>query len=303
MSDDDLGLWSRRAWTALETLHVPAYFSPEGREANEAIGLHPQLAYFPTRAAALGPVSAAVVEATFFVFAPRLVRLAVPACWTSASPERVLEARLVGVAGTLHRVLDPLLQEAGADALEEAVALARKACDGLSAPGRPLYAAHAAQPWPDDPLLALWHAATLVREHRGDGHVAALTVAGLSPLAAMWTYGLTGSGTSLRFLRRTRGWTDEEWAAAADQLREQGVVQDAEPADDGTPGGLEASGLVLTAAGEQLREELEATTDLAAIGAWQHLGIDGTRRLAELLRPMRRAIVASGALKAVLPRR
>ncbi len=302
MSDDDLGLWGRRAWTALETVHVPAYFSPEGRAAVEAIGLHPQLAYFPLRAAALGPVPADVVEAVFYVFAPRLVRTAVPSCWTTAPPERVLEARLAGVGATLHRILDPLLDDAGLAGLDEAVALARKACEGLSTPGRPLYAAHAAQPWPDDPLLALWHAATLVREHRGDGHVAALTVAGLPPLEAMWTYGLTGRGTSLRFLRRTRGWTDEEWAAAADQLRQQGVVQDADPADDGMPGGVEGSGLVLTAAGEQLREELEATTALAALGAWRHLGLDGTRRLAELLRPMSRAVVASGALKAVLPR-
>ena len=299
MSDDDLGLWARRAWGALESVHVPGYFSRECREAYEAIGLSAELAYFPARAAALGPVPAEVVEATFYVFAPRLVRQAVPQCWTTASPERVLEARLAGVGATLHRLLDPAVEATGADALYEAVGLARRACEGLASPGRALYAAHAALPWPDDPLLQLWHAATLVREHRGDGHVAALTVAGLSPLEAMWTYGLTGSGTSLRFLRRTRGWTDAEWDEAAGRLREQGVVEPAPTLE----GGVEGSGLVLTAAGEQLRGELEATTDLSALAGWQQLGLDGTRRLAELVRPYTKAIVDAGALKAVQPRR
>ncbi|GAB3598050.1 hypothetical protein GCM10027446_27380 [Angustibacter peucedani] len=300
--DDDLAVWGRRAWAALEAVHVPGYFSHECRDAFEAIGLTSALSYFPARAAALGAVPAEVVVATFFGFAPRLVEQAVPACWTTAPPEQVLAARHAGVTATLHRLLDPVLDDGGHDALAEANALVHTACEGLRAPGRPLYAAHAALGWPDDPLLHLWHGATLVREHRGDGHVAALVVAGLSPLQAMWTYGLTGQGVSLRFLRRTRGWTDDEWSAAADDLRDHGLVRDAEPAADGGPGGVEGSGLELTADGEELRAELEQTTDLAALEGWEHLGLEGTQRLAGLLRPLARAVVASGALKAIQPR-
>ncbi|WP_426564426.1 SCO6745 family protein [Angustibacter sp. McL0619] len=292
MSDPgDLETWAQRAWASLELLHVPGYFSVECREQYKALGLHPGLAYFPVRSAALGAVPAEVVEAMFFVFAPRRVRKVLPDCWSVASPERVLAARHEGVRQTLHRILDDTLAQGPDGALDEAVQLARQACEGLTAPGRALYAGHAALPWPDEPLMQLWHAATLVREHRGDGHVAALLTAGLSPVEAMWTYGLVDApGVKLGFLQSSRGWTEAEWQEAADRLMEQDLV---EAADDG---GVHGSGLRLTDSGRTLREELEETTKLSALDGWAHLGLDGTRRLAELLNPLRRSVIASGIM-------
>ena len=272
---DELVLWGRRAWAALEAVHVVPTFSRETRTAFTELGLHPGLAYFPARSAALGPVPAEVTVATFYVFAPRLVSRALPAAWSTASPERVVRARYAAAAATLHRLLDPV---AAPDDLAEAVRLARTACAGLSAAGRPLYAGWASLPWPDEPLLELWHAATLLREHRGDGHVAALLHAPLDPVEALLTAGLAGTG--LPFSRATRGWTDDEWRAAEDRLRERELVD-----DDG-----------LTVAGRAVRVEVEARTDAAALAGWRHLGLDGTRRLAQLVRPWQQLVLASGEL-------
>lgn len=294
-TDADLTTWGRRAWAALEAVHVPPYFSAATQEACTALGLHPKLAYFALRSAAMGPVPAEVVEAAFYVFAPRLVRQAVPECWELASPERVLSARYEAAERTLHEVLDDVVEQQGVD-LDELAELARRACEGLAAPGRPLYAGHASLAWPQSPLMQVWHAATLLREHRGDGHVATLVIAGLDPIEAMLTYGLTDGPVSLRFLRRSRGWTDGEWAEAAERLREHGLVAEAPHAQDGEPGGVQGSGLVLTPAGAAMRDDLEASTDLAALDAWRHLGEEGTRRLAAAARPLAAAVVASGAL-------
>jgi len=155
----------------------------------------------------------------------------------------------------------------------EALELARTACAGLTAPGRPLYAGHAALPWPTDELLALWHAASLLREHRGDGHVATLLQAGLDPVEAIVTGGLMAGTTG--FMRTSRGWTDAEWAAGEDRLRERGLLG---------PDGL-------TAAGTALRRDLETSTDRAAEIGWRHLGADGAARLLELVRPLRRTLL------------
>jgi hypothetical protein len=272
---EELTLWGRRAWAALESVHVAPTFSHETRTAFTKLGLHPKLAYFPARAAALGPVPAAVTTATFYVFAPRLVSRALPDAWSTASPEQIVRARYAAAYATLHRLLGPL---AAPDDLAEAVRLARTACEGLSPEGRPLYAGWSSLPWPDEPLQQLWHAATLLREHRGDGHVAALLHAPLDPVEALLTAGLAGTG--LPFYRATRGWTDEEWQAAEARLRDRELVD-----DDG-----------LTPAGRALRADVEARTDAAALAGWRHLGAIGTRRLAQLARPWQQHVLASGEL-------
>jgi hypothetical protein len=58
--------------------------------------------------------------------------------------------------------------------------------------GRPLHAGHAELPWPDSPLAALWHAITLLREYRGDGHIIALVANGPRGLEALITCAATG---------------------------------------------------------------------------------------------------------------
>lgn len=274
---------ARRAWLSLEVLHVTGYFAPEPRERYKALGLRPSLAYFAARSAPMGPVPAEVTVATFYVFSPTLVSAALPAAWSVASPAKVLAARHDGVTATLRRVLgdiDPV-------ELVEATDLALTACAGLPLAGRPLYAGHASLPLPDDPLLRLWHAASLLREHRGDGHVAALLHAGLDPVEALVTGGATSSTTP--FLRSTRGWTDEEWAAGEQRLRDRGL--------------LKAGSADLTPDGVALRAAVEVQTGLAALPGWAHLGEQGTTRLVELLRPWRDTVLAAGVLPAELSRR
>lgn len=280
--EDRLPALARSCWRELETLHVVGYFAPEPTQAYRDLGIKGRHGYFAARSAAMGPVPALVVEATFYVFAPRVVAAAVPSAWDIAPPAQVLEARHAGVLAALRGALgDP----SGIEGLDEALALAQEACAGLSAPGRALYAGHASLPWPQDPLLALWHAATLLREHRGDGHVAALLQAGLDPIEAMLTYASpNGPATPMMpFLRLTRGWTDEEWDAAAGRLRARGLAD-----EDGS----------LTDDAVALRASVERTTDEAAMPGWQHLGVDGAERLKALMRPIRERLVGSGVFPA-----
>jgi hypothetical protein len=268
----ELRTTSRRAWGALETLHVVGYFAPQVTDAYVGLGLDPRLCYFPGRAAALGAVGPGPVVATFYVFAPWLVEAALPSGWDTTSPEAVVRARRQGVGEALRSVL-------GDADVSEAARIARAVCDGLTAPGRPLYAAHADLPWPEDDLLALWHAATLVREHRGDGHIAVLQQARLDPVEATVLGGLYSSTT--RFLRKTRGWSEEEYAAATARLIERGLLD-----EDGT----------FTSEGGAFRTEMERQTDELALSGWAHVGLEATSRLYELVHPLRQQLLASDVL-------
>lgn len=260
----------RRCWGSLETLHVVGYFAPEPKQAYVDLGLHPRLSYFAARSAAFGAVGPALTTATFYVFAPWLPGKALPASWNVAAPETVQQARRVGVAAALRGIL-------GEPDVAEALTLARRACEGLDSAGRPLYAAHAALTWPDDDLMALWHAATLLREHRGDGHIAVLQSAGIDPVESLVLGGLYASNTD--FVRSTRGWSDDEWAAAEDRLRARGLLTEAGS---------------LSEQGRSLRQRIENDTDELAVAGWAHLGADGCRRLYDLVGPLRKQVLASG---------
>ena len=263
---------ARRAWGSLETLHVVGFFAPEVNEAYDRFGVPATRAgYFAARGSAFGPCGPELVVATFYVFAPSLVSAAVPAVWEAGTPEQWAAARADGVATRLHDVL-------GEPEVAEAVELAREACAGLSAAGRPVYGAWSAQPWPEDPLMQLWHAGLLLREHRGDGHVTALLSSGLDPVEALVTGGLASN--SLEFVRTTRGWSDEEWTAGTERLRARGLV-----GDDG-----------LTDAGKALRDDVETVTDFLAVDGWAHLGAERTERLIELVTPLRERVLDAGVL-------
>ncbi len=263
---------SRKAWSDLETLHVLGYFAPEVTAAYVELGLHPRLSYFPARAAAFGEAGPGLTVATFYVFAPWLVEAALPAAWETASPASLVAARRSGMALALEKAV-------GRPDVGEALEIARAVCAGLTPQGRPLYAAHAELPWPDDELLALWHAATLIREHRGDGHLSVLQHAGIDPVEATVLGGMYSSSTS--FLRKTRGWSDEEYAAATDRLRERGW--------------LDADG-DFTDEGRAQRQRVEDDTDRLAVEGWAHVGAGATGRLHDLVSPLRRAVVDTGLL-------
>jgi hypothetical protein len=270
-----------RAHRAVEPLHNHVYFSPEQDEYLTAVGLRPgRMCYFAGRAAAMGAVGPGTVTATFANFAPALVARHVPRAWTLAAPEQVLAARLDGARASLTRLLGGA--DAAAPEVAELAGLLREACTVLTPEGRPLYAAHADQPWPEEPVLSLWHGATLLREHRGDGHVACLLRAGLTGLESLVTHTLTGRGFTEPAARATRGWSDEEWAAAVDRLAARGLVADG----------------ALTEAGVALRAEIEAGTDELSAAPWVHLGPERNTRVVELGRGLSARLVAAGAYPA-----
>jgi hypothetical protein len=259
---------ARQAHRALEPIHTLVYFVPEAAERYAELGVTGGMrGYFASRSAPLGIVPADVVVATFYNFSPAHVVKAIPSVWDATTPAQVLAARFEVVDAAMRRLLG---DDVDSDEMAEAAALAREATEGADVVGRPLFAAHAAVPWREPAHLQLWHATTLLREHRGDGHIAALLLAGLSGPEAAITYSATGKSMNEKLLRSTRGYTEEEWEGVKNALRTRGLL-DAE-------GGL-------TDAGSQLRSGIEAQTDAAAAAPYDHLGADKTARLIELAHP------------------
>nr|WP_221381692.1 hypothetical protein [Actinoplanes polyasparticus] len=255
----------RRMWALFEPLHAVTYFAPQCAVAFEEAGLTGfWRRYFAGRAAALGAVGAGPVTAAFFGFAPAMVARALPDVWDRISPSDALAARAAGANATLSEVFAAEPPTEAADLLEEA---ARAADLG----GRVLAAAHADLPWPRDPVGRLWQAATILREHRGDGHVAALLTAGVDGCESLvWRAGIEG-GRLRAVTQPARGWTDDEWAAAGDRLRDRGWLT-----SEGTA----------TPAGRDAYARVEQLTDQLAASPWRHLGAARTDRCAGLLAPL-----------------
>jgi hypothetical protein len=218
------------------------------------------------------------VTASFYNFHPGLVARHVPAVWDTASPQVVLAARARAVDATLRRLLGE--ETVAAKEMTEAAELALRATEACTRHARPLYAAHADLPVPDEPHLAFWHATTLLREHRGDGHLAVLLAAELDPLEALATHTATGKGMAPKWVLATRGWSREEWDAACGRLRERGLL--------GADGEL-------TEAGSALRKEIEAETDRLDRAPYEHLGAAGVERLTELAGALLSTALAAGA--------
>lgn len=266
-----------RAHRATEKLHSLVYFGPEATEQFTAIGLRPgSMPYFASRSAPMGAVGPGVVAATFYNFNAAMIAKHIPRAWTLASVEDILAARLRVADLTMRRLLGSALED---PELAELAGLAHAAADGLAPDGRALYAGHANLPWPDEPHLVLWHAVTLLREYRGDGHVAVLLQSGLSGLEAIITHTATGFGFNVASAKLIRGWSDSEWDAAGESLRARGLM----------------SGDRLTADGNALRDEIEASTDRLAAVPWRNLGEQRTERLIELGMRYSRIVLAGGA--------
>ncbi len=272
----------RRCHNAINPLHSTVYFSPDLAREMAAIGIEDSgAAYFAARAAAMGAVGPGTVSASFYNFNHELVARHLPAVWDTASPQAVLDARLRAVDSTLRRLLGA--EAIASKELAETAELALRAIQACTRHARPLYAAHADLPVPEEPHLAYWHAATLLREHRGDGHLAALLALDLDPLEALVSHTATGKGMAPRWILATRGWRRTDWEAAEARLRDRGLL-DAE-------GGL-------TDAGTGLRAELEDLTDRIDRAPYEHLGAEGVERLTELARGFLTAALAAGAFPA-----
>ncbi|WP_369184532.1 hypothetical protein [Streptomyces sp. Y1] len=257
---------ARALWRLFEPVHAVAFLQPESRASFEAIGLDGGwLGYFAGRCAPLGPVDAPPAVAALFSFAPARVEQALPEVWTRASPEQALAARAEGAAAALARLLAPVDREP----VERATEALEQAAARLDCGGRVLAAANAALPRPTGLFERLWQAATVLREHRGDGHVAALVAAGLDGCEAPVLH--CALEASREVLQPLRGWTDEEWAAAAGRLVERGWL---------TPAGT------VTELGRIRHQALEAATDLAAGRAWEDRPDGELDRLTDALTPI-----------------
>jgi Helix-turn-helix family len=275
MTAADYGL-ARRMWHQLEPIHAVFWYAPEVFQEAAALGYDVTArwpSYFALRAAPLGAAGSSLVASAFYSFSPVMVAEHVPAAWEVASPQEVLVARMRAADRAYRALLGDLI---ASPALADAAGLACEAALAAPTAGRPLAAANADLPWPDEPHLALWHAIGVLREHRGDGHVAALLTAGLDPCEALVSFAAIGAAPEEVF--GSRGWSAEEWAAARDRLACRGWV--------------DAEGKA-TERGRDGRDDIEWRTDRLADAPWRALGADHAQRLAELTRPLLGAAVRS----------
>ena len=275
----ELAPLARRIWRRLEPLHALTYFAPESHAALDAVGMKGfWMGYFSARSAAMGAASPNLIIATFYNFNPSLVHRAVPDCWNIAPPAAVLKARNEGMANALARLdLDVTTLAPLATTMAEATT--------QQLGGRPLFAAHAALDWPDAGAMRAWWAATLIREHRGDGHIVALVEAEVAPCEALVLQS-TYTEIPRQTLQTTRNWSDDEWQAAVESLAARGWVD-----ADGGPNLKGREGL---AAIERRTDEL-ATQPVAAIG------VDAATALAEAALPVAQAVMASGTVPTITP--
>jgi hypothetical protein len=237
---------ARRMWMLFEPVHVVTYFSAEARSAFERAGLRGfWRGYFAGRSAPLGPVSAAPVTASFFTFAPAMVSRALPAIWDLISPDEALAVRQAGAVAALRRMLADADVSIAAELMTVAVA-------DLDCPGRVLAAANATLDLPDEPVARMWQCATLLREHRGDGHFATLVAADIDGCESLALQ--AANRISRELVQPLRGWTDEEWDAAIARLADRGLLT--------SDGGATPEGTAFSA-------ELEDRTDEAAARPWQ----------------------------------
>ena len=275
---------ARRFFDRFEPVHAVTYFAPEARAALDGLGYRGfWMGYFAARAAPLGFVPPEVVTAIFYNFTPQRVAKALPAAWQIAGPEAALRARQDSAVAVLRRYgLD------GVDADENvsvAAKLAGKAARLAPFDGRPLFAANLALPWPQDSLAALWQAATLLREQRGDAHVAVLNAAGISGRESNVLHAAAGR-VPREFMIRGRDYDEASWRHHEERLAARGLLN-----DDGS----------LTAAGRDLKDGIESKTDELALSALDALSDDEVEALFQALTPIARAVVDGGDVPASTP--
>lgn len=264
----------RAFWQAIEVIHDVVYFAPDTKQRYEAIGLKGYwMGYFASRSAALGTPPPEVVTALFHGFAPRMVHRAIPDAWSMASRDEVLATRI----DLARDALAPGLADADVERLAtETTAI----WTSLDFAGKGLAAAHASLPIPDDPVGRLWHAATVLREYRGDCHVAILTAAGLDGAAANALAVADGRVPARQ--REMRGWTEDEWSEAYERLRHRSWTDESDAITDG---------------GRAARAQLEDATDRVSASSFDKEAQARTITLEDALVSAARAVEASGAMQ------
>ncbi len=254
--------------------HRLVYFVPEAAEEYATLGVKGQPTYFASRAAPMGAVPAEVVIATFYNFSPLAVTSAMPGVWEAASPESWQAARF----GVVRRALQRVAVDLSGGQILEARAIIDPVVAALDLAGKPLAAANAAVALPDDPMTALWQQVTVLREWRGDVHVALLVANEIGPCECLVLQVGTGR-FPLKLAQLTRRWDESQWAAAVANLVARGWT-----ASDGT----------MTPTGIGERDRLESDTDRICESIWQPVGDHAAGRLGELIAPIHTAMDAAG---------
>lgn len=276
---------ARAAYKTLEPFHVTAYFNPELGSAHEDTGLDGHAWYVGARAAPMGACAPSVVAAAFYNFNPVLIERAWPAA-VAAGLDAVSDRRWTLLDSVLGTALGSLAND---PALAEVAGRLREIGDTASFAGRPLSAAWHRAERPDIPHLALWHSITVLREWRGDGHLAALIDAELDPTeAAVFHEAVRPTpqpgrrALGKRITQLTRQWSESEWDSAAERLATRGLLT------------TSSEGETLTDDGTALDQHIEERTDAMASAVWRN--VPDAEHVIASARPYVKAVIDAGFL-------
>jgi hypothetical protein len=273
--DEAMKATARRMFELVEPIGLIPYTAEEPNEAMFALGFTNYWdTYFAGRAAPLGMATAEVVDALFYNFAPGEVARHIPRVWRTTTPEAAIAARYEGCTRALRRILDDSVDT---PAFARVAELLLKAAVSAPPEGRPMYAALRAVPVPDDLVARLFHAASLLREHRGDGHIAALMVEGVGGLEAHVLLALEMGMPAEKF-GRIHHLPTSLIAAVIDGMRSRGLI-----GDDGW----------LSEAGRAVKERVEALTDDLAAKPYESLEPEELDELMTSLGPIAALLVAA----------
>src|SRR6201988_2516514 len=266
---------ARRMFELVEPIGVIPYSAGEPNEAMFALGFTNYWdTYFAGRAAPLGLAPAEVVDALFYNFAPGEVARHIPKVSRTTTPQTALADRQTGCVKALRRILGDRVDT---PAFTRATELLIKAATSAPFEGRPMYAALRAIPIPDDVVARFFHAGSLLREHRGDGHIAALMIEGVGGLEAHVLVALD-MGLPAEKFGRIHHLPAAQLAAVIDGMRDRGLIGDA---------------VWLTEQGFAVKHRFESFTDDLAATPYESLEPDELDELMATLEPLATLLLAA----------
>jgi hypothetical protein len=271
-----MNVMARRMFELVEPIGMIPYAADEPNETMFALGFTNYWdTYFAGRAAPLGRTAPAeLVDALFYNFAPGEVARHIPKVWETTTPEAALAARQAGCVNALRRILGDQVET---PAFARAAELLLRAATSAPFEGRPMYAALRAVPVPDEVVARMFYAASLLREHRGDGHVTALMVEGVGGLEAHVLLALDAGMPAPKF-GRIHHLPVAQIAAVIEGMRERGLI--------GTDNWLSESG-------RAAKQRVEALTDDLAAKPYECLAAAELDELATTLEPLAALLVAA----------
>jgi hypothetical protein len=269
---------ARRMFELTEPICLVNFFSQEPNDSMAALGFSNYWdGYFAGRSAPLGQVPAEVVHAAFYNFGDGEVARHIPKVWDTTTPEAAHSARAQGCVAALRRILGDL---AGTPGLARAAALLAQASVSAPTEGRVMYAGLRALPMPTDPVTRLWHAANMLREHRGDGHIAALVGERIGGTEAHVLSALDMGIYPAESFGRIHHLPQARLAEVMDGLRDRGLLDDAGRFTD---------------AGRAAKTRIEALTDALAEAPYGGLEPLELKELITVLEPISARLQATGS--------